>query len=91
MQQLAKEPDLQQTLVQQLQASQNANQTTGKTNQPAPTAEQLADMQTQKQLNALQQSGLIIVQGTDYVIEVSLEQGKFIINGKPYDPSMMKF
>lgn len=104
LQQLAKEPDLQQTLVQQLQTqsanqatgktnqqAQNANQATDKTNQPAPTAEQLADMQTEKQLNALQQSGLIIVQGTDYVIEVSLEQGKFIINGKPYDPSMMKF
>lgn len=91
LQQIAQEPELQQALTQQLLANQ-ANQTTmAKTNQPAPSAEQLADMQTEKQLTALKQSGLIIVQGTDYIIEVSLEQGKFIINGNPYDPSTMKF
>ncbi|HHT0592499.1 TPA: YdgA family protein [Legionella anisa] len=90
LQQIAKKPDLQQTLTQQLQASQAA----GQTNQPAaptPTPEQLAEMQTNKQINALQQNGLIVAQGKDFVIEVSLDQGKFTINGKPYDPSMMKF
>ena len=87
IQQIAKKPELQQTLTQQLQANQTAAQTT----QPAPTVEQLAEMQTNKQINALQQSGLITVQGTDFVIEASLDQGKFTINGKPYDPSMMKF
>ncbi|QMT58997.1 YdgA family protein [Legionella sp. PC997] len=87
MQQISKKPDLQQTLTQQLQA----NQAGGQTAQPALTPEQLAEMQTNKQLTALQQTGLITVQGTDYVIEVSLDQGKFTINGKPYDPSMMKF
>ncbi|CAM2817319.1 putative membrane protein YdgA-like protein [Legionella steigerwaltii] len=87
IQQIAKKPELQQTLTQQLQA----NQTAAQTNQPAPTVEQLAEMQTNKQINALQQSGLITVQGTDFVIEASLDQGKFTINGKPYDPSMMKF
>ncbi|MCW8444883.1 YdgA family protein [Fluoribacter gormanii] len=87
IQQIANKPDLQQTLTQQLQASQAA----GQTSQPALTPEQLAEMQTNKQLSALQQSGLITVQGTDYVMEVSLDQGKFTINGKPYDPSMMKF
>lgn len=87
IQQIAKKPELQQTLTEQLQANQTAAQTT----QPAPTVEQLAEMQATKQVNALQQSGLITVQGTDYVIEVSLDQGKFTINGKPYDPSMMKF
>ncbi|MCW8417443.1 YdgA family protein [Fluoribacter dumoffii] len=87
IQQIAKKPELQQTLTEQLQANQTAAQTT----QPAPTVEQLAEMQATKQVNALQQSGLITVKGTDYVIEVSLDQGKFTINGKPYDPSMMKF
>lgn len=86
-QQISKEPDLQQALTQQLQA----NQTTGKTSQPAATPDQLADMQTEKQLKVLQQAGLIVVQGTDYIIEISLDQGKFTINGKPYDPSTMKF
>lgn len=91
MQQLAKQPDLQQTLTQQLQANQVVNQTPDKTNQPPATPEQLADMQSDKQLSSLQQTGVITAQGTDYVIEVSLDQGKFTINGKPYDPSMMKF
>ncbi len=87
MQQIAKKPELQQALTQQLQA----NQVAGQTAQPAATPEQLAELQTNKQVTALQQSGLITVQGTDYVIDVSLDQGKFTINGKPYDPSMMKF
>lgn len=86
LQQIAKKPDLQQTLTQQLQAGQTQGQTT-----QALTPDQLAEMQTNKQINALQQNGLITVQGTDYAIEVSLDQGKFTINGKPYDPSMMKF
>ena len=56
-----------------------------------PTAEQLAAMQTDKQLGSLEQTGLITVNGTDYVVEVSLEQGKFTVNGKPFDPTMLKF
>ena len=52
--------------------------------------EQLAAMQADKQLEAMEQNGLIVIQGTDYVIEVSLEQGKFIVNGKPFEPAMMK-
>lgn len=85
MQQIAKQPDLQQQLIQQLQNAQ------GQANQPAMTPEQLASMQTEKQLGTLEQSGLINVNGTDYVIEVSLDQGKFTVNGKPFDPSMLKF
>ncbi|HHF7366913.1 TPA: YdgA family protein [Legionella bozemanae] len=90
LQQIAKKPDLQQTLAQQLKATQDGSQT-NQPAAPAPTPEQLAEMQTNKQINALQQNGLITAQGKDFVIEVSLDQGKFTINGKPYDPSMMKF
>lgn len=85
MQQMAKQPEMQQALIQQLQNAQT------QTNQPAPTPEQLAAMQTDKQLAALEQTGLITVQGSDYLIEVGLEQGKFTVNGKPFDPSMVKF
>ncbi|STY28167.1 putative membrane protein YdgA-like protein [Legionella wadsworthii] len=109
LQQIAKKPDLQQTLIQQLQTNQTTpdqtNQAQGQANQPAaqpkqtpgqatqtpPSNEQLAEMQTNKQITALQQSGLVTVQGTNYIIEVSLDQGKFTVNGKPYDASMMKF
>lgn len=44
-----------------------------------------------KQLATLVQNGVLTQQGTDYVIEVSLNQGQFTINGKPYNPEMMKF
>lgn len=85
MQQMAKQPEMQQALIQQLQSSQ------GQSNQAEPTPEQIAAMQVDKQINELEQSGLITVDGKDYVIEMSLSEGKFTVNGKPFDPSMMKF
>lgn len=85
MQQMAKQPEMQQALIQQLQNSQ------GQSNQAEPTPEQIAAMQVDKQINELEQSGLITVDGKDYVIEMSLSEGKFTVNGKPFDPSMMKF
>ncbi|HAT6957866.1 TPA: DUF945 family protein [Legionella pneumophila] len=85
MQQMAKQPEMQQALIQQLQSSQ------GQSNQAEPTPEQIASMQVDKQINELEQSGLITVDGKDYVIEMSLSEGKFTVNGKPFDPSMMKF
>ncbi len=84
-QQIAKQPDFQQTLVQQLQPIQSGS------TQTAPSTDQVASMQADKQLSALQQTGLIVAQGTDYLVEVSLDQGKFTVNGKPFDSSMLKF
>jgi uncharacterized protein YdgA (DUF945 family) len=86
IQQIAKQPEMQQALIQQLQGNDPA-----KANQAAPTPEQLAAMQTDKQIAALEQSGLITTDGSDYVVEVALDQGKFSVNGKPFDPSMLKF
>ncbi len=43
-----------------------------------------------KQLAAMVQSGVLSVQGTDYLIEMSFSQGKLTVNGKPYDPAMLK-
>lgn len=84
MQQMTKQPEMQDALVQQLQGSVP-------TAQPALTSEQLAAMQADKQVATLQQNGVIVVDGSDYVIEVTLDQGKFTINGKPFDPAMLKF
>ncbi|CAM2921840.1 YdgA family protein [Legionella worsleiensis] len=85
MQQLANQPEMQQALIQQLQGnSSQANAT-------PPTPEQLAVMQTEKQIATIEQSGLITVDGSDYVVEMSLDQGKFLVNGKAFDPSMLKF
>lgn len=83
MQQMAKQPEMQQALIQQLQS--------GQASQTAPTTEQLAAMQADKQVASLEQSGVVVVDGTDYVTEVTLENGKFVVNGKPFDPSMVKF
>lgn len=85
MQQLAKQPEMQKALLQQLQGNQ------AQAGQTQPTADELAVLQADKQLAGLEQSGLIVVNGTDYTIEVSLEQGKFTVNGKTFDPSMLKF
>ncbi|KTD34934.1 putative membrane protein YdgA-like protein [Legionella moravica] len=85
MQQMANQPEMQQALIQQLQSNNP------QTSSAAPTPEQLAAMQTEKQISSLEQSGLITVDGSDYVVEVSLDQGKVTVNGKPFDPSMLKF
>jgi uncharacterized protein YdgA (DUF945 family) len=86
LQQIARQPEMQGTLTQQLQGT-----TPAIPGQPAPTPEQLAVMQADKQIAGLIQAGLIVAQGEDYSIEVNLEQGKFSVNGKPYDPSSLKF
>ncbi|KGP62351.1 hypothetical protein EP47_01705 [Legionella norrlandica] len=85
MNQMSKQPEMQQALIQQLQSNQDQS------NKTEPTTEQLASMQVDKQIQELEQSGIITVDGQDYVIEVSLDQGKFTVNGKPFDPSTMKF
>ncbi|MBN9231099.1 MAG: hypothetical protein BGO90_08770 [Legionella sp. 40-6] len=82
MQQMAKQPEYQQALTQELTPP-------GAT--PAPGAEQLAAMQADKQLNLLQQNGLVVAQGSDFVLDMTLEQGKLMVNGKPFDASMLKF
>ncbi|KTD75681.1 YdgA family protein [Legionella waltersii] len=84
MQQMANQPDMQKALVAQLQGTDQANST-------PPTPEKLASMQVDKQIAEFQQAGFIQVDGDDYTVEVSLEQGKLTVNGKPFDPTTMKF
>jgi uncharacterized protein YdgA (DUF945 family) len=59
---------------------------------PANEAEltQQATSLADKQLAAMVQSGVLSVQGMDYIIEMSFSQGKLTVNGKPYDPAMLK-
>ena len=37
------------------------------------------------------QSGLLYLQGSDYVVDFKLAEGKLEINGKPFDSAMMSF
>ncbi|PJD95067.1 MAG: hypothetical protein CK426_07095 [Legionella sp.] len=81
LQQLSKQPEMQQALMQQLNTA----------NTPALTNQQLAVMQAEKQVNTMLQKGLLVASGTDYVIELSLLQGQLTINGHSFDPSMLMF
>ncbi|MBA2653318.1 MAG: YdgA family protein [Tatlockia sp.] len=67
---------------------------------PAPvdpsTVKPAADVMAQaaemadKQLASMVQSGVLILQGNDYLIEMNFNQGKLMVNGKPFDPAMLK-
>lgn len=49
-----------------------------------------ATAEADKKLSALVDAKLLSVQGQSYVIEFQLSQGKFIVNGQPFDPSTFK-
>ena len=51
---------------------------------------QQATAEADKKLSALVEAKLLIVQGQSYVIEFQLSQGKFTVNGEPFDPSTFK-
>ena len=53
--------------------------------------EQQAMTLTDKKLSALVEAGLLSIQGSEYVIEMNLQQGQLLVNGKPFNPAMMKF
>lgn len=85
----------QQAITQQLQqqSGEQPAANTATASAPLPTtadSNQQATMLAEKQLAAMVQSGVLSVQGNDYVIEMSLNEGKLIVNGKPYDPAMLK-
>ncbi|MBA2657582.1 MAG: YdgA family protein [Tatlockia sp.] len=79
----------------QLQADQAAATPTTPT-QPAATPATATDpaleaaAMADRQLAAMVQSGVLILQGSDYLIEMSFNQGKLMVNGKPFEPAMLK-
>lgn len=78
--------DTQQVNAQQTPGSATTTPATTATTDPAAVAAQV-----DKQIASMEQSGLITVNGSDYVVEITLEQGKFTVNGKTFDPTMLKF
>lgn len=90
---------IQQGLVQQMQ--QQASVATGgaPTNNATPPATtidlnavaQQASAAADKQIATMIQSGVLAVQGNDYVIEMNLNQGQLMVNGKAFNPGMLKF
>lgn len=81
-QQMAKQPDMQQALMQQMHSG-DANQSVN--------VDQLVAMQVDQRLKAIVQSGLVSQQDADYVIEFDLNAGQFTVNGQAFNPGMLKF
>ena len=46
---------------------------------------------TEEKLASMVQSGLLVLQGNEYSIDISLSQGQLSVNGKPFNPSMLQF
>jgi uncharacterized protein YdgA (DUF945 family) len=79
--------------------------TENQTSQPVNTATVSPDTQTkpleiqmqqattdaETKLAALIQANLLVEQGKNYVIELHLAEGKFTVNGRPFDPNAFKF
>ncbi|CEK11922.1 YdgA family protein [Legionella hackeliae] len=82
--------DQQQGIAQQIQQPSNPDATAQAAAGSTDVSQQAVTL-ADKQLATLVQNGVLTQQGTDYVIEVSLNQGQLTINGKPYRPEMMKF
>ena len=60
---------------------------------PLPTVdvEQQSIAQTDARLAALVTSGVLSLNGTNYVIELKLSQGQLLVNGKPFNSGMLQF
>ncbi len=84
-QQMLKQPSMQQALIEQMQKDQPEEA------QAKPSIDQLAYSQAQQKITHLTQSGLLEKQADNYVIAFHLEQGKFTINGQPFNPAMVNF
>lgn len=75
-----------------LDAQQTTNPSTPSMGLPQGTdLEQQVKTLTEKRLSSLVESGALVQQGSDYSLDVKLEQGKIMVNGKPFIPSMLEF
>lgn len=50
-----------------------------------------AEIQAEQKLSTLQQTGVLTLQGNEYVVEVNLQQGQLTVNGKPFNSTMLQF
>ena len=57
----------------------------------ATELEEQAHAKVDENLAAMVKSGLLIVKGTEYVIEVKFAEGQLTVNGKPFNAAMIQF
>jgi len=70
-------------------AADASTQTEQTTQQSSVDLDQMAEAQAKQDLAKMVQTGMIVKQGSSYVIEFNLEKGKLTINGKPFNPAML--
>jgi len=89
---------LQQAMVQQMQ--NNAQAATTDASEPtqsegsqvtAPDLDQQAAQLADKKVADMVQSGLLVKQGDDYVVEFNLAEGQLSVNGHPFHGGMLSF
>src|SRR3990167_8402154 len=56
-----------------------------------PDMGQQAVAQTDQKINDMIQSGLLVQQGTEYLVTIKLNQGQLMVNDKPFNAGMLKF
>lgn len=84
-QKLAAQPNTEQALMEQLQKDGTASADSAK------TTEQQAATTVDSRIANLVKSGAIVQDGTNYLIEFELKEGKLTVNGKPFSPAMMQY
>ena len=71
-------------------ASQTAPKPAESTNAISGTDITQAASMADKHLAAMVNSGFLVLQANDYRIEMNLSQDKLTVNGKPFNPAMLK-
>jgi uncharacterized protein YdgA (DUF945 family) len=76
---------------QQQPATKAASANTAVGNMSVDDIMKQAEAQTDQQVAAMLQSGVLVQQGSDYMISIKLSNGQFVVNDKPFNPAMIKF
>ena len=72
-------------------ATQQSTSEDPKATPSAADIDQQANEQADQRLAKMQELGLLILQGNEYVVELSLAAGQLTVNGKAFTPDMMQF
>jgi uncharacterized protein YdgA (DUF945 family) len=72
-------------------ATKNVSTHASNTTQSIADINQQAVIETQQQIKSMIDSGLLVQQGTDYLLAFKLSQGQLMVNGKPFSAAMLKF
>lgn len=103
---LAQQPALQQAIVNEMQNSGTLSDDVNASVQPNPQQpadsqisadsvnldiDNRAQAQADQHIAIMVQNGFLVKNGEDYTIEFKLEEGQLFINGKQFNPSMVKY